>query len=185
MRCLPRTPSAKSLDHRAHDWSRPSSAPAVSSVKIDPTCIRCVGKASRIIDAKFDGVSADLSKIRLVYKDADSLHLLQKTTAKLGPSRFSQRTGLGPSMAQRASAGKPISKRSVAKATLALREKDPVIRLCALEGCNHQVYRPNALYCSCKTHGSHRASAEKRRQRAAQAVTSHGTTMRHEESVVS
>ena len=156
----------EALSARAHRYALHPRGDDIAEVHVDSDAIAHLGRVSGVIDAQDDGLPGDPRARRPAYDDADRLAVVQRLAKAHGPSRFARRAGLPLRVAKRAALGQRISKRNTAKALRALRVDDGTARRCALDGCDHLVYRPNAIYCGCAGHKSHRSVAQKRRQRA-------------------
>jgi hypothetical protein len=146
----------------AEDWTKPREPTDPGEVVIDHRLIRRVGRGGALIDAQLAGEGVNASDHQVVYDEGDAAAFVQEEAQRLGKRAFSDRSGLPLSVAGRAALGKPISQRSVdaaLRALLAARDERP----CALEGCNHPVARPNALYCPCCP--THKDRAYRRRRK--------------------
>ena len=156
----------EALSARAHRYARRPRGDEIAEVHVDPDAIVRMGRVSGVIDAQEEGIPGELRARRTAYDDANRLAVVQRLAKAHGPRRFARRAGLPLKVAERAALGQPISKGNTARALRALRVDDGTARCCALDGCDHLVYRPNAIYCDCASHKSHRSVAQKRRQRA-------------------
>jgi hypothetical protein len=157
----------ESLSERAIDWSRAPRSEPMETVVVDPNLIALKGRVSGVIDAHSDGL-ADLRRRRPSHEDADGLAFIREQAQKLGKRAFADRTGLPPTVAERAAAGKPISARNVETALRALIVVHGE-RTCALDGCdNPPADRSNALFCT-KAHCDH--AYRLRKKEKAQAPT--------------
>jgi hypothetical protein len=79
---------------------------------------------------------------------------------------------LALTVAKRAVAGKPISRRNVEQALRALLGTNDDVPLCALDGCNERISRPNATYCG----AAHAGLAYRQRRRKRDAAAFEGPT---------
>jgi hypothetical protein len=135
------------LDANGVDWSRPPRSAPVPEVVVDPKRVRRVGRISGVIDADSDGLPGDLIARRPVHQEADRLGAMQEEAKRLGPCTLSRLTGLPLRVAERASAGKPISARNVSKALAALNRLDRSRQpRCVAQGCQEPVTRRGARY---------------------------------------
>lgn len=137
----------ETLDQRTIDWATKPPTSAAGLVAVHPNGIRWVGAVSGVIDADLDGV-VDLSSRRPVYREADRLTMVQAVAAEMGKRRFADRTGLKPTVAERAARRRPISRRNVLRALEALATESEPRATCGFEGCEEPLSRPNATYCS-------------------------------------
>jgi hypothetical protein len=135
------------LASRGAQWSRPSPAPPIVSVFVDPRLVREVGRVSGVIDADLDDLPGDLASRRLIYGDAERAAAVSAHAQALGPRRFARQTGLPLKVAERAALGKAISARNVAKALNALRHLPEPGDRCPVDG-RIVVRNDGAIYCT-------------------------------------
>jgi hypothetical protein len=134
------------LAERGIEWSRPPKSEPIESVVVDSDLIAHVGRVSGVIDAAGDGLG-DLRSHRPVHEDADRAAFVHEHARKLRKRAFADRTGLPPTVAERAALGEPISPRNVDIALRALLAGHDG-RTCALDGCDEPVTRAGAKFCS-------------------------------------
>jgi hypothetical protein len=161
----------QSLDDRAVLWSKPPTAVPIESVTVYPEHVRRVGRVSGVIDADEDGLE-DLSARRPVHDPGDPAAFVRREVRRLGPSGFFRRYGVPPSTVERISAGGNPSGATVRRVMGAVTDGD--IRPCALEGCEHPVARPNALYCPCCP--THKDRAYSRRRKSLRSLVAPANT---------
>jgi hypothetical protein len=150
----------ETLDERAIEWSRDPRSEPIDSLVIDPDLVAYPGHVSGVIDADADGLG-DLARRRPLLRDANRLGAVQTLARRMGKRAFADLTGLPPTVAERAAAGRPISPGNVAKAIDAMRAGSDIRHTCAHDGCDQLVARTSALYCS----PAHAARAYRKRKK--------------------
>jgi len=145
----------------AEDWTKPREPNDPGEVVIDHRLIRRVGRGGALVDAQLAGEGVNVNQYQVVYGEGDAAAFVYEHARRLGKRAFADRTGLPPSVAERAAAGKPISQRNVDTALHALLV-DHNQRICALDECDAPVIRANSVYCS----KAHRERAYRQRQKS-------------------
>lgn len=151
----------QSLEAFAEDWTAPRQLTDPGEVVIDHRLIRRVGRGGALIDAQLAGDGANANRYEVVYSEGDADTFMLEQAQTLGKRAFAERTGLPPTVAERAAAGKPISRRNVERALRGLLS-DHAERVCACDGCDTPITRRNQLYCTT----AHREHAYRARQKS-------------------
>lgn len=156
---------ARTLDDYAYGWTRPVLEDDDEDlIEIDPRLVRRVGRGGALIDAQLADPSARAADHQVTYSEGDAAAFVTDEARRMGKRAFARLTGLPATVAERAALGLPISAANVERALQVLtRHRND--RLCALDGCEQPVLRPNAHYCS-KAHAD-RAYRQRRRARPA------------------
>jgi hypothetical protein len=157
---------AERLSDRASDWAKPPQQTPITEVTLDPLLVQHVGRVSGVLDAADFGLPGRLAAHRPQYDDAERMVAVHHWAGVMGARAFQRTTGLPLKVAARAAGGQPINARNLAKALKALRINDGTFPTCALDDCQHPVYRGGARFCNCRDHPSHQHVAEMRRLRA-------------------
>ena len=156
---------ARTLDDYAYGWTRPVLEDDDEDViEIDPRLVRKVGRGGALIDAQLADPSARAKDHQVCYSAGDAAAFVADEARRTGKRAFARLTGLPATVAGRAALGLPISAANVERALQVLTGRRTE-RLCALDGCEQPVLRPNAHYCS-KAHAD-RAYRQRRRARPA------------------
>ena len=173
----------ETLAARAAMYASAPQAPAVGEAVVTPLSVRYRGRVSGVIDAQEAGYSGDLVRFRPVYADTHGLgpgqcEALVAAAKALSPAEFARRASTTTRVARLIAEGKlprAATTKRIVRALGAAEIGDLAGPVCALDGCALPVERPNARYCG----PTHRSTARKRRQRAAQ-VSPTGPTPGHE-----
>ncbi len=142
---------ARALADFAWNWAQPAAPDDEALVEIDLRLVRRVGRGGALIDAQLADPNAMAEDHQVRYDEGDPAAFVAEQARHLGPRPFARLTGLPIRVAERAALGRPISKANVERALVALISDSSTKRPCALDGCEKQVSRPNARFCS-KTH---------------------------------
>ena len=110
----------QTLQEFAEDWTKPREPNDPGEVVIDYRLIRRVGRGGALVDAQLAGDGVNLSQYQVVYGEGDAPAFVYEQARRLGKRAFADRTGLPPTVAERAAMGKPISRRNIDTALRAL-----------------------------------------------------------------
>lgn len=139
----------RTLADYAWTWAQSAPPDDDGPVEIDPRLIRRVGRGGALIDAQLADPNARPEDHQVVYSEGDPASFVAERARRLGPRPFARLTRVSLTVTKRLILGRPISAANVEKAILALTGGTGADgRVCALDGCERRVTRPNARYCS-------------------------------------
>ncbi|HXY27631.1 MAG TPA: hypothetical protein VEH82_05065, partial [Acidimicrobiales bacterium] len=122
-----------------------------------------VGRGGALIDAQLAGGDPDPDDHLVVYREADIRGFIADEIARLGPRAFAGHYDVPLGTVKSWISGRyNPSARQVAAVLTRVPTVDTAACVCALEGCDKPVSRPNASYCT----KAHRDAAYRLRKKA-------------------
>jgi len=135
------------LANKAWRWAVPVPVEDPGVIDVVPWLIRRVGRGGAVIDAQLANPAARAEDHEVVYSKGDPIRFVADEVYRLGPTAFADRYGLPISTAEKIGSGRQPRSSTLHKVLVGLQAPDEP-RMCALDGCDEAVWRPNQRYCT-------------------------------------